>query len=139
MDKAYYFYKPSREGAFLQEMLRLFSGVLVSDFYTAYDSLPCEQQKCLVHFVRDIDDDVLENPLDAELKSIAQELGALLRTIIQTVDRHGLKGRHLRKHKTAVLRFLDSVASKDLSSELAGAYKETVPEEWGQDVHLSRS
>src|SRR5258708_9131084 len=35
MDKVYYFYKPSREGSFLQELLGTFSGVLVSDFYTA--------------------------------------------------------------------------------------------------------
>ena len=49
MDKAYYFYKPSREGSFLQEMFRSFSGVLISDFYTAYDSLNCVQQKCLIH------------------------------------------------------------------------------------------
>ena len=63
MDKVYYFYKPSREGSFLQEMLHSFSGVLISDFYTAYDSLNCEQQKCLVHFVRDIDEDRAQEPI----------------------------------------------------------------------------
>jgi hypothetical protein len=123
MDKVYFFYKPSREGSFLQEMLDPFSGVLVSDFYTAYDSLNCEQQKCLVHFVRDIDDDLLKNPLDTELKSIAQEFGTLLRTIVDTVDRYGLTRRHLVKHKPAVLRFLSSVTSKSFSSEVACAYK----------------
>jgi len=123
MDKVYYFFRPTREGAFLEQMLHSFSGVLVSDFYTAYDSLNCEQQKCLVHFVRDIDDDLLKNPLDIELKSIAQGFGNLLRTIVETVDRYGLKSRHLRKHRPAVLRFLDSVTSKDFSSELACAYK----------------
>jgi len=81
LDKVYYLYKPSREAAFLHEMLAKFSGVLISDFYTAYDSLKCEQQKCLVHFVRDIDDDVLKNPLDMELKGIAQEFGILLRQV----------------------------------------------------------
>ncbi len=123
MEKVYYFYKPSREGGFLQEMLQSFSGVLISDFYSAYDSVNCEQQKCIVHFVRDIDDDLLKNPFDTELKIIAQEFGALLRTIVATVDRYGLKSRHLRKHKPAALRFLDSVASKDFSSEVADNYK----------------
>jgi predicted RecB family nuclease len=123
MDKVYYFYKPSREGSFLQEMLRSFSGVLISDFYTAYDSLACEQQKCLVHFVRDIDEDLLKNPFDTELKCIAQEFGSLLRAVIQTVDRYGLKSRHLHKHKPTVLRFLDSVASRDFASDLAASYK----------------
>ena len=54
---------------------------------------------------------------------MAQEFGSLLRTIIQTVDRYGLKRRNLRKHKPVVLRFLDSVASRDFSSELADKYK----------------
>jgi predicted RecB family nuclease len=123
MDRAYYFYKSSRESSFLKEMLDSFSGVLVSDFYTGYDSLSFKQQKCLVHFVRDIDDDLLKNPLDTELKDVAQEFGTLLRTIIQTVDRYGLKSRHLRKHKAAVLEFLDAVGSREFSSELANKYK----------------
>jgi hypothetical protein len=107
LDKVYYFYKPSREGSFLQELLGTFSGVLVSDFFTAYDSLKCEQQKCLVHLVRDIDDDVMKNPLDTELTSIAREFGTLLRAIVETVDIRDLKSRYLRKHKRPSQRFLN--------------------------------
>jgi hypothetical protein len=76
------------------------------------------------NFVRDIDEDLLKNPLDTELKSIAEDFGTLLRTIIETVDRYGLKRWHLRKHKPAVLRFLDSVISRDFSSELANNYRQ---------------
>jgi hypothetical protein len=123
MDKVYYFYRPSREGSFLDEMLAPFHGVLISDFFSAYDSLSCEQQKCLVHFVRDIDDDLLRNPIDTELKALAQDFGNLLRRIISTVDRYGLKRRHLQKHKKEVERFLNTVASADYSSELASKYK----------------
>jgi len=104
MDKAYHLYKPSREGSFLQEMLGGFSGVLVSDFFRAYDSLECEQQKCLVHLLRDIDDDLLRNSLDSEFKNMAQTFATLLRPIIETVDRFGLKSRHLHKHKRAATR-----------------------------------
>jgi hypothetical protein len=39
LDKVYFFYKPSREGTFLHEMLAGFQGVLVSAFFTAYDSV----------------------------------------------------------------------------------------------------
>jgi predicted RecB family nuclease len=123
MDRVYYFYKPSREISFLQEMLAPFKGVLVSDFYPAYDSVECSQQKCLVHFVRDIDDDLLMNPLDIELKTIAAEFGTILRAIIQTVDRYGLKSRHLKKHKKIVSRFLHSMAANDFVSETANKYK----------------
>jgi hypothetical protein len=103
--------------------LARFSGVVVSDFFTAYDPLPCQQQKCLVHLVREIDDDLLRNPFDPELKTLAQGFGTLLRMIVETVDRYGLKTRHLRKHKRAASRFLDSVALKDFSSELASKFK----------------
>jgi predicted RecB family nuclease len=123
LDKVYYFYKPSREGSFLQELLGTFSGVLVSDFFTAYDSLKCEQQKCLVHLVRDIDDDVMKNPLDIELTSMARDFGTLLRAMVETVDIRGLKSRYLRKHKSPTRRFLKSVASTDLTSPLADKYK----------------
>ena len=123
VDTVYYFYRSTREGAFLEEMLSPFAGVLVSDFYTAYDSLPCAQQKCLAHLVRDIDDDLLKNPLDIEFKGIATNFGSLLKAIVQTVDRYGLKKRHLYKHKGEVLRFLDSVASRKFVSELAAKYQ----------------
>jgi hypothetical protein len=132
MDKVYYFYKPSREAVFLQAMLANFSGVLISDFYPAYDSLKCKQQKCLVHLVRDIDEDLLRHPLDLELKRMAQEFGTLLRTIIETVDRWGLKSRHLRKHKRSVHRFLESVASAEFSSALANKYKKRFEKSGGK-------
>jgi len=124
LDTVYFLYRPNREGGFLAEMLRPFSGVLVSDFYSAYDSLACPQQKCLVHFVRDIDDDLLKNPLDGELKTMAQEFGALLKQTIQSVDRYGLKKRHLKKHKKAVNKFLSSVQSSELTSPVANSYKQ---------------
>jgi hypothetical protein len=49
MEEVAYFYAPSREGSAIQAMLRDFSGVLVSDFYAAYDAAECPQQKCLIN------------------------------------------------------------------------------------------
>lgn len=91
MDKVYYFYRPTREASFLKEMLAQFKGILISDFYTGYDSLLCEQQKCLIHLVRDIDDDILRNPFDSELKGMGQGFGTILRKIVSTIDKYGLK------------------------------------------------
>ena len=56
MDTVYYIFKPSREAEFLKEILKDFSGVLVSDFYPGYESLSCVQQKCLIHLMRDLRD-----------------------------------------------------------------------------------
>jgi transposase len=85
-----------------------------------------------VHLIRDIDDDVLRNLLDTELKVMAQQFGTLLRTVIETVNRYGLKSRHLRKHERAAFRFLDSVSSSDFSSELANKYKKRFQKSGGK-------
>src|SRR5262249_27232101 len=53
MEEVAYFYSPTREGGTIQAMLKNFSGVLVSDFYAAYDSIDCPQQKCLIHLIPD--------------------------------------------------------------------------------------
>src|SRR5262245_65898819 len=49
MEDVVYLYRPSWEAGFLRELLKGFKGVLVSDFYPRYETLPGEQQACLVH------------------------------------------------------------------------------------------
>jgi predicted RecB family nuclease len=124
MDMVYFFYRPSREGSFLIEMLASFTGVLISDFYTAYDSLPCKQQKCLVHLVREVDDDLIHNAYDSQFKELARDLGILLRRIVETVDRYGLKKRHLSKHNREVERFLKGVEAIEPASDLVDKYRQ---------------
>jgi hypothetical protein len=118
-----YIYRPSREADFLQDLLRGFKGVLVSDFYTGYDSLPCDQQKCLIHLIRDINGDMMANPYDEEFKALAGELGVLLRSIVGTIDRYGLKQRHLHKHKAEVARFFRALEARVYRSDLALGYQ----------------
>ena len=77
-----YYYTETREGDFLQELLREFKGVLVSDFYAAYDSINCLQQKCLIHIMRDLNDDLLKQPFNEELKELVQEFALLLKPMI---------------------------------------------------------
>jgi hypothetical protein len=70
MEEVAYVYSETREGDLLQTMLKDFKGVLVSDFYAAYEAIPCPQQKCLIHLIRDLNDDVLNHPYDEELKRL---------------------------------------------------------------------
>jgi hypothetical protein len=123
LEDVLYMYRPNREAAFLQDLLKDFKGVLVSDFYSGYDSLPCDQQKCLIHLIRDINDDLKCNPYDEEFKGLAAEFGKLLRSIVGTIDKHGLKKRHLHKHKAEVARFFSDLASRVYRSELADGYQ----------------
>src|SRR5258708_11569874 len=119
----WYLYKDTRSGEFLKELLAGFSGVLVSDFYNAYDGINCPQQKCLLHLLRNVNDDLKRNPFDEEVKSIASEFGVVLRGIIDTIDKYGLKRWHLHKHKREAEAFLSGVDASTFSSELASTYQ----------------
>jgi predicted RecB family nuclease len=93
-----YILAESREGETVQELLKDFKGVLVSDFYAAYDAIACPQQKCLIHLMRDLNDEILNNPFDEEMKSIAGGFASLLKPMVATIDWRGLKKHFLRKH-----------------------------------------
>src|ERR1700730_16866787 len=69
-----YLFRDSREGSFLQDLLVTYEGIIVSDFFTAYDYLKYGQQKCLVHLMRDINDDLRKNPYDQEMRTVAEPL-----------------------------------------------------------------
>jgi hypothetical protein len=101
----YYFYRNSREGSFLVDMFKTFGGVLVSDFYTAYDSLHCAQQRCLVHLMRDFNEEMQKHPFDSELKLIGAKFSAVLRGAVATIDEYGFNRRHLAKHKKTASSF----------------------------------
>ncbi len=119
IEEVVYLYRPTREGEFLRDLLKEFRGVLVSDFYSAYDSIDCPQQKCLIHLIRDINQELLNNPFDEELKSITKPFGILLRRIIKTIDEHGLIHKHLSQYEVEVNNFFKSILVQDFSSEAA--------------------
>jgi hypothetical protein len=119
LEEVVFMLRPNREGDFLKELLKDFQGVLVSDFYAAYDSIECPQQKCLIHLIRDINQELLNNPFDEELKSITRPFGTLLRKIVTTVDQHGLKRRYLERHKPEVEAFFCHLGGQTFRSEAA--------------------
>jgi len=123
MEEVYYIYRPTRESDFLHKLIKDFWGILISDFYTGYDSLKCLQQKCLLHLIRDLNNSLLENPFDDELKELVLAMGTLTRKIIDTIDKRGLKCRYLRKHKQEVKKFYQHLAKQEYNSEIANKYK----------------
>ncbi len=114
-----YLYSDSREGEIAHATLASFKGVLVSDFYSAYDSLACPQQRCLIHLMRDLNDAVLNWPFDEELKQIVTGFAGILKTMVETVDRYGLKKHFLKPHLKSVERFYRQIQKADVQSEAA--------------------
>jgi hypothetical protein len=119
LEEVVFIYRPTREAEFLRDLLKEFRGVLVSDFYSAYDSIDCPQQKCLIHLIRDMNQALLNNPFDQELQTVTEPFGVLLRAIVTTVDQHGLKRVHLQRHRRDVATYFDVLSSRTLQSEAA--------------------
>ena len=122
MEEVAFLYAESREGTMVRDILGGFNGVLVSDFYAVYDAFDCPQQKCLIHLIRDLNDDMHRYPFDMELRQIASEFTGVLKPIIETVDQRGLKAYFLARHLTSVQRFLAWATSRDFQSETAKGY-----------------
>jgi len=123
MEEVVYMYRPTRKADFLHSLLKGFGGVLVTDFYSGYDGLPCRQQKCLVHLIRDLNDDVLKHPYDDELWGIVAPFASLLAEIVKTVDRFGLRQTYLRRHEKGVLQFFGELGRGTYRSKVAIAYQ----------------
>ena len=124
MDSVYFEYRDSRKAQFLGPLLADFKGVLVSDFFTGYDSAECPQQKCLIHLIREMNEDLLHNSFDAEYKDLVERFSHLLQQIVATVDKYGLKRRHLGKHRHEAVRLLRSVEKAHYSSPTATKYQD---------------
>jgi uncharacterized protein YlzI (FlbEa/FlbD family) len=95
MEEVVFVYRPDRNASFLHDLLRNFRGILVTDFFTGYDSLGCLQQRCLVHLIRGLNDGLLADPFDEGLGVLGTKFGQLLRNIIATIDRFGLRTKYL--------------------------------------------
>jgi hypothetical protein len=82
-----------------------------------------EPQKCLVHLMRDVNDNLSKQPFNEEMKEIARRFASLLKPIIETVDRFGLKARYLRRHIRSVEQFYDALYKQTFETEVAVGYK----------------
>jgi hypothetical protein len=56
------------------------------------------------------------------MKEIGRRFAEVLRPIIDSVDRFGLKARYLRKHQPAVERFYQTLSRQDYQTEVAVGY-----------------
>jgi hypothetical protein len=117
LEEVYYLYTETRKSDFIHELLDGFRGVLISDFFSGYDSLKCRQQRCLIHLMRDINDELFKNQLDEEFKFLSSLFASLLRKIIDTIDKYGSKKRHLYKHNRDVDKFYLKI-EKSFSTEI---------------------
>jgi hypothetical protein len=126
MEDFVFIYRPTRETGFLRDLLGGFAGTLVTDYYPAYDALPFRQQKCLIHFVRDLNGDILGNPLDVELQALGSSFGKVMRDIVGTTERFGLRAKYLQRHMAPVRQFIGELQGKQPSSAVMAKYRNRI-------------
>ena len=107
-DNAFFRLTPTRESNILQCLLKEYYGVLISDFYAGYDAVKCRQQKCWVHLMRDINDDLRKSPFDSEFENFVLALRDILIPIFITIEKYGLKKRNLHKFRKTVKKYYNT-------------------------------
>jgi predicted RecB family nuclease len=118
-------YTKTRDASFIQEFLSTYEGVLISDFYPGYDILKCRHQKCLVHIIRDMNNDLWSNPFDDEFGKFVHGVRDLLLPIMDSIQKYGLKKRHLSKFKKVVEMFyLNNINNHSYKSSLCSKYQD---------------
>jgi len=77
----------------------------------------------LVHLIRDLNTDLRKDQFNSELKAILIQFGQLLRSIVDTIDKYGLRTRHLEKHLKGVEAFYHSLGEEQFETEIAAHYQ----------------
>jgi len=114
----------TRESTIVHEFLSGYKGVLVSDFYPGYDSVNCRQQKCWVHLIRDMNEDLLKSPFNLEFEWFVADVRNLITPIYDAIHKFGLRKRNLNKFKTSVEKFYEkSIYNRDYKFEATVKYQ----------------
>ena len=114
----------TREATIVHKLLAGYKGTLISDFYPGYDSVECKQQKCWVHLIRDLNDDLRKNPFDKEFEAFILTIRDLIIPIMEAIQKYGLKKRNLNKFKKYVDQFyLKVIIDKRYKSDLVLKYQ----------------
>jgi predicted RecB family nuclease len=128
----FYHYASTREVSFLQKLLKNYKGIIVSDFYPGYETLNVKSQKCLIHLIRDLNDDLFKNQFDPEYNAMVPAFNQLMRRIVETIDKHGLKQSQLHKHIKDTDIFYRGFVERGYKSEVAGKYAKRFKKHWQQ-------
>ena len=114
----------TREATIVHDLLSDYQGILISDFYSGYDSVQSQQQKCLVHLIRELNDDLWKFPFDGEFESFILEVKNLIVPILEAVQTYGLKKKHLHMFRKQIDQFYERVIiDRTYHSDLTTRYQ----------------
>jgi predicted RecB family nuclease len=114
----------TRETTMIAELLKGYTGVLVTDFYPGYDGFACRQQKCLAHLIRDLNDDLWSSPFDVEFEKFVLAARDLLVPMIEAVHGRSAKARDFARFLPTVDAFYTrQITEASYKSEVTQRYQ----------------
>ncbi|MBD2731237.1 TM0106 family RecB-like putative nuclease [Nostoc sp. FACHB-892] len=114
----------TREASVVHELLENYSGTIITDFYAGYDTVNCKQQKCWIHLIRNLNNDLWNNPFNTEFELFVLEVKNLIVPIIEAIRKYDLKKRHLQKFKNKVeIFYKKNIFNKTYYSEVTTKYQ----------------
>jgi transposase len=119
----YYEYDRSRGGAVVKRILGTeFKGTLVTDFYAAYNDLPCEHQRCWVHLLRDLHELKEAHLSNEEVVAWIGQVRKLYDTAKLLLQGHGLSPPGELTEQQREVLYIESVQqARELGLRYAGA------------------
>lgn len=116
-DEVFFEMTRTRETEIVHRKMSGYTGVVVSDFYGGYDSVNCIQQKCLVHLIRDMNEDLWKHPFDKEFEQLVGDFNNLLTSIFNVIDKKGSKKAFFTPLKQKVTDFFEKITTSVFLSE----------------------
>jgi len=132
-DGKYVYFKETttRETTIVIEILKNYKGILVADFYPGYEAITCKHQKCWVHLIRDMNEDLRKNPFDSEYEIFITDLRNLIIPIFETIKKYGSKKRHFNKFQKEKDKFYNNkIIGATYNSEITLKYQTRIKKNW---------
>ncbi len=121
----------TREIKTINDILINYKGILVADFYPGYESINTKHQKCWVHLIRDLNEDLRKNPFDGEYEKFISDLRNLIIPIFETIKKYGSKKRHFNKFKKGIKIFYEKKLALEIyQSEITIKYQARLKKNW---------
>lgn len=121
--QAVYILNEKRDASVPLALLKDFKGVLVCDFYSAYEKIKCRQQKCLVHVLRDFQKALKNAPYDDELKIFIQEFLDIFNPIFEKLREKTTDYKLMKSQKITTRKKVRDLIKKQYLSKTVNSFK----------------
>lgn len=120
---AVYILSEKRDAKVPSEFLKDYKGVLVCDFYSAYEKVKCKQQKCLVHVLRDFQKVLKKAPYDDELTKFIEKFLGIINPILDKLREDNPDYDLIKNQKEKIRKQIKVLLKEEYLSKIVNTFK----------------